>query len=541
MRLSLWLVLILAFSVGMGCAIVIRHFHFEAKPVAVQTAEPTMKILVATRTIPAGVEITADFVAFQEVPLSEVPLGTLSHFAQVYRRQPAFPIPTGCPICEDLLLPYVETASQATFIPTGSQFVTLDIVHIRQGNQLFSLKEPLSSVLAADQRIDVRIVPRNAVQGRLAEMKNEVLSTFAARDVRNSGELILENVPIHQIQRRAIGDHTGSVADALVLLLSRNEAARLAAATRRGQVRILVHQSEEALPQPVNIGNVVDVAEQPKPQPDVLSGIAPLDISPPDIPLALEQPLPVLMEATPVFLTENVQRAAPIPANIFESMLHSVSVPASDFATSSFVRLPQSSDRQSSKPSDNSEKVLVRNDPSVVSFGTTPQNTASERAVEQNRVEQNTTERNIARQNTAETNTAEPPMLPTGALSMAEPGQEALARPYSETVLGTPRVTQAIQFLSPGSVSLSRERPQTMARRDETSPVTVIPPPAPIIPSVLPPPLVTLGTPGLPDYSPFERRIYTVLPSEESSDHLGMGVPTPPRLLKNSDAGTNTK
>ena len=253
MRLSLWIGLIFAFSVGMCCAVALRTFYFEAKPevIQVRVSEPTTQILVATKTIPGGIAITADFVAFVDVPLSEVPVGALSDFNRVYRRQPAYPIPVGCPICEDLLLPETETATEATFIPPGSQFVTLDIVHLRQGHMRFSPNEPLATMLDPAQHLDVRLVPRNEMPGRLAELKNQVLQNFSTYDSRNSGELILENVPIHQIQRRILADPTGMPGDSLVLILDRNEAAKLTAAAGRGQIRVLAHRNEQAAPIPV--------------------------------------------------------------------------------------------------------------------------------------------------------------------------------------------------------------------------------------------------------------------------------------------------
>ena len=504
MRLSLWLILILAFSVGMGCALIIRALHFEAAPV-VHIDEPTTKILVATRTIPQNVEIIADFVAFREVPLSEVPQGTFSSFAQVYRRLSAYPIPAECPVCEDLLLPHTESFSQTAFIPVGSQLVNLDIVRVRHGEKVFSPQEPLPAILTADQHIDIRLVPRNVEQGRLAEMKNEVLRTHASQDPRNSGELILENVPIHHIQRRSIADSAGFSKDSLVLMLDKREAAKLTAAAKKGQIRILAHQYKQEIPPPMVVESVVEVAEQTESQ----------DISP-DIPAILEQPLRLPMErAIPA---QHAQQDILIPSIFDTAVLPPAPVPVPDFALSPVEGTPQAIDRlDNALVSTSSEfgddgKILIRNESPTVSFGTSLPVIISDQSIEQNSV--------------------------LAGLSLSnEPGQEALTHPQPEAVIGSPRMNQAIKFLPPDStVSIKEYPPSVVASRTESVPVLPSVAVQPIMPLIIPSP-VELQKNAAPEYSPFDRRVYTVLPSEEWGENGERELATPPRLLKNPGSG----
>ena len=508
MRLSLWLILILAFAVGMGCALVIRTLHFEA-PQVVQTDEPKTKILVATRTIPGGVEITADFVAFQEVVLSEVPLGALSSFTQVYRRQSAYPIPADCPICEDLLLPLVEIVPQTTFIPAGNQLVSLDIVHIRQGDKVFPPKEPLSAMLNADQRVDIRIIPRNKEQGRLSEMKNEVLRTYAVQNPRSTGELLLENVPIHQIQRRSITNHTGIPKDSLVLMLDKSDAAKLTAAAKKGQIRILAHQSEQTAPQSPEPETIFEVAEQTQP----------LDI-PLDIPDTLEQSLLIPVESVPAVAVEHVQKIAPMP-DVFDSTLPSAPMPDADLVPPPIAGIPQSLDRLDNSlvsaltKQEDEEKVLIRNESPMASFGTSPRIIPADRPVEQNSV-------------------------PTGLPVTNELEHGSLVRPLSEAVMGPPRMSQAIKFLPPGSVTPITEYPPTMASRAESTrtlpammPPTTAPP---VMPLIVPTPAAPLEKAEIPGYSPWDRRIYTVQPSEGWGDGADGELSPPPRLLRSANA-----
>jgi hypothetical protein len=192
---------------------------------------------------------------------------------------------------------------------------------------------------------------------------------------------------------------------------------------------------------------------------------------------------------------------------------------------------PQNIDRRSENPvspvlleSNNEERISIRNDTPMVSFGSLPQRTLPvEHSVEQN------------------------PMRPTlpGTVPIEEPGQEALARPLPvEAVLGPPRVTQSIQFIPPGSVIPAKEYPREMVRRAETAATPSVVSPA--VPLVIP--AVVESVHGVlqektvvPGYTPFERRTYTVLPSGSSSESSGLELLMPPRLQKGTESGAKTE
>ena len=519
MRASLWLILILAFSLGMSCALAVRYLHFEAKTVVKRnTAEPTTKILIAKHEIPSGVDITAEFLYFQEVSLSEVPLGALTSFNQAFRRQPAYPtIPEGCPICEDLLLPQSESTANAAFLPAGSQFVTLDVVNVRQGNQVFSPKHSLSTVISADQCVDIRVVPREETLGKLAEKKNAVLRNFASPDLRSRGNLLLENVPIHRFQKQTGAGITGASKESLVLALNKNDAEKLATATKKGQIQIVAHQNGKTVPKPLepengsdsaSADNVPDTTEVPSPT---------LRVS-----LPPEQPLPQNMafvqEGTASLQAEVIsmdKRTAPVPVvdPFGVSLTSPVQETTSSAASGMSTTLP-SLDAQSLSPNSPStltmeaeEKIPIRNDAPVISFGGD----------------------NDLRKSPAES-PAESSKMATQTPSPDEPGFDALNRPFAETALGPPRISQSIQFIFPGNASITpaRDYPQESKSRAAATP-SAQPPVLPSAqsaavsalsaPMVLPvPSAISLGKTGVPSYTPFERRIYTVLPESPASD-----------------------
>ena len=502
MRLSLWLILIVAFSVGMGCALAIRFFCFDATPVVVQVPEPTTKILFAKQAIPVGVEISADFVVFQEVPLLEVPTGALNSFAQVYRRQPALPIPAGYPIFEDLLLSPTTNTADTAFVPAGSQIVTLDVVQIRQRDKVFLPNEPISTMLAADQRIDIRVVPPEA-QGRLAEQKNELLRTYGTQDMRNSGELVLESIPVHRIQRQSGTKATGSNRDSLELILEKNEADRLTAAAKKGQIRILVSQDEKTQPQPIE---TIALSVPPLPDPLTLAQAMSLDA-----PFS-EHSLSILTESASVVSAEHVQRTAPAPADIVEPVVQpSQTQTLTQLPTMSGEKLVQDIGRQpenrgiSAAPELSTGKIDTIRNESMTSFGVVPLRTDTPEQMEHAPV-------------------------PSGSLlSSDQTDQETVVsfhsnHPVSEVVMGSPRISQTIKFLPPGSAVLEKTRPQKVVP-------TVMPP---IMPSVLPAPTVVQEK--VPSYTPFERRIYTVLP-ENFDKSSGEELQPPQRLPASSDTG----
>ena len=546
MRWSLWLFLILAFSTGMCCALSIRFFYFEAPPVIAQTTEPTTKILFAKRMIPSGIEITAEFVVFQDVPVSEVPSGSLTSFAQVHRRQPAGSIPAGYPIFEDLLLPQAATSQQTAFVPTGSQLVTLDVVHLRQGDKVFVPKEPLSTLLSTNQRIDIRVVPPEA-QGRLAEKKQELLRTLGTQDMRNSGELLLENVPIHRIQRKFVADDAGSARDALELMLEKSEADRLTAAARKGQIRIFVRQDATPQPQRAEIDSIVaepfsGVAASPTTVSDPFVPKTPPSNTPPPDSQPLAQPwtldipprssaLPEAFGAVPP--VEQVQRIAPTPPDIADL----VSPPTPAKAMWSLARvdaLSQDFDQQSlelvAEEIDairNEGSVSFGHSESVIAFGPVPFRTVTPESPPVVEFPQTATEFPLL------TNA-------TGQETFV-PAQQSL-HDHTELTMGTPRSTHTIEFLSPGGGAPVRTypqaMPQTMIWQVEPAVGTQL-----VMPTVMPSaiPLPQAISEKIPEYTPFERRIYTVLPVEEFGRSPNEELLAPQRLPRSSDPGTQTQ
>jgi Flp pilus assembly protein CpaB len=244
MRTVSWLFLILSFALGIGCAFIVRHYMFEAKPVQVVARQPVIKILVAKQTILQGAEITAEAITFVEVPITELPTAAITNFSQVYRRRSAYPISIGCPICEDLLQPYQEKNSETEkYVPAGMQIVSLEIEQILLNDKVVEPSLPIADRLLPDQRIDIRMFPREKSQGEFSERKNQLLKTYMLKnEVAEMGELLLENIEIHQIQRQFSSNNKQQQIQILTLVLEKDEAVQLTSAARKGRLRIVPHR-----------------------------------------------------------------------------------------------------------------------------------------------------------------------------------------------------------------------------------------------------------------------------------------------------------
>lgn len=254
MRASSWLFLLVSFALGIASAFVVAYYTFDAKPVEIVDRGPTVKILLAKRDIPVGAEITAVDVVFADVPISEIPSKSLTNFMQVYSRRPAVPIPTGYPICEDLLMIQQETEKeQVKFLPAGTQIVSLEIEQIRFGEEVTEMTLPMEHFLSVGNHIDIRVLSREESQSELIERKNELLNAFMRKsqaEESEEGELVLENVAIHRIYSRS-GNHSGASRQiqTLSLLLENQQAEILTAAAKSGRLRVISHELIENLKQ----------------------------------------------------------------------------------------------------------------------------------------------------------------------------------------------------------------------------------------------------------------------------------------------------
>ena len=261
MRAGGLLLLLVAFATGIAGAFVVAYFTFDAKPVAVVDKGPMVKILVAKTPIAVGEEIVAEAVFFQDVPVSELPEGAMTSFFQTQRRRPAYPISPGCPICEDLLMPKTADSEEtATYIPVGAQIVVLEVEHVRLSRDSGDARLPITQVLSTEDSIDIRVVARQDLKGELVERKNDILRIHAPEKTGQKeeiGELILENVPIHDI--RSSGQAIeGRQYQTVSLLLKNDQVDKLHQAVRDGRLRIALHTEPKSEPMPENLQAVME-------------------------------------------------------------------------------------------------------------------------------------------------------------------------------------------------------------------------------------------------------------------------------------------
>lgn len=244
MRIASWLLLIVSFLCGLVSAFIVAYYAFDAKPIQVVDRGPTVKILVAQREIPIGAEIAAEHISFEDVPISEIPTQVLTNFMQAYKRRPAYPIPVGCPICEDLLIARDDSeADTVQFLPAGSQVVSLEVDQLSLGDTISEIDIPLSNILSVGDRIDIRVVPGDEPKGEYIDRKNQVLRAFASKKDR-LGEIVLENVGIYGLVAKH-AESAGKQIQTLSLLLEKGQAEKLTAAARDGKLRVVPRRLQE--------------------------------------------------------------------------------------------------------------------------------------------------------------------------------------------------------------------------------------------------------------------------------------------------------
>ncbi len=243
MRTRSWIILFCSFILGLVGAFVVAAYTFDAKPAAIPTVGPTVKILVTKQAIPLGAEVTAEAIAFEDIPVAELPEKALTDFNQVYRRRSVFAIPAGYPLCEDFLLAQ-ETSllDENRYLPAGSQIVSLEVEQLRRGDTVSKLEKPISEWLSPAQKISIKAVPRTGSKGFLAQKRDLLLKQHGPEGhLSEDGEFVLENVAIHRIEgsAQAAGKDEVPRIQTVSLILTDEEAEKLMQAARGGRLRVV--------------------------------------------------------------------------------------------------------------------------------------------------------------------------------------------------------------------------------------------------------------------------------------------------------------
>ncbi len=234
MRFFSIILLVSSFVLGIVSALSLAHYTIDAKPLAIAETGPTIKILTAKNSIPKGALIGAADILYTEITVAELPKEAVTDFLQVNKRQAAYDISVGCPLCEDLLVPKMPADSEARFIKPGLHRVALEI-DVIQPNQKNALPAHIvSQFLQPGKRIDVYCLPKDEPQGEWARKKMAVLAQKATKNWEaEAGPPLLENVEIAAVQ-----NHVGATKNTLSLILEKEELSRLETAAKTGRLRV---------------------------------------------------------------------------------------------------------------------------------------------------------------------------------------------------------------------------------------------------------------------------------------------------------------
>lgn len=209
--------LLLALGCGLAASIGISQV-MDANSRAGSADLQTTPIYVALHNINLGDPIDASMIALEEWPTSKAPAGAITKIEDLEGRRARTTIIAGTPILEPQLLAFGELADPVANIPDGYRLTTISV----------DAEKSAAGLLSPGDRVDVQLyVEANARRG-ISQSKTR---------------LILENVRVFAVesvvQRTAEGDQSRSIPKTVSLLVTPEEASKVALAQNLGELSLI--------------------------------------------------------------------------------------------------------------------------------------------------------------------------------------------------------------------------------------------------------------------------------------------------------------
>lgn len=120
--------LVIAFIAGLSCCLGIAHYYPLVPPPPPVSKVETLRVMVAKVDISVGTEIRADMIALADVPITELPIYSLSKFSDVYGKQAIYAINAGQPLEAEMFIDRsVLGTTDPEFIPPGYKIIPIDL------------------------------------------------------------------------------------------------------------------------------------------------------------------------------------------------------------------------------------------------------------------------------------------------------------------------------------------------------------------------------------------------------------------------------
>jgi pilus assembly protein CpaB len=214
--------LLLALALGCGLVASIGISQVMDRP-STQAALETVPIYVAKHNINLGDPISKEMLSLEEWPKDKVPRGSLSSLEEIENRRPRTAIIEGEPILEGKLLAPGQVADPIGSIPKGMRLKTISV----------DAEKSAGGLLRPGDRVDVQLFVR----------KDQRTGIETAKSL-----IILQNIRVfavdQSVQRSSEGDG-GAIAKTVSLMLTLEQASRLAFAEQVGEVSLIPRNPDD--------------------------------------------------------------------------------------------------------------------------------------------------------------------------------------------------------------------------------------------------------------------------------------------------------
>lgn len=216
--------LLLALALGCGLVASIGISQVMDRGPAQQAKLETSPIYVAIHNINTGDPIDSAMISLQEWPKDKIPKGAISKLEDLQGRRPRTAIIEGEPILEGKLLEPGQMADPIRQITKGMRLKTIAV----------DAEKSAAGLLGPGDRVDVQLFVRKDQRTGVDTAKSKI---------------ILQNIRVfavdQTVQRSADGGEEKSIAKTVSLLLTPDQASKLALAEQVGEISLIPRNPDD--------------------------------------------------------------------------------------------------------------------------------------------------------------------------------------------------------------------------------------------------------------------------------------------------------
>jgi pilus assembly protein CpaB len=215
---------LLLLGLALGCGLVASIGISQVMDKKPQAALETVPIYIALHNINLGDPIDSKMLSLQEWPKDKVPRGAISKLEELEGRRPRTAIFEGEPILDAKLLAPGQAADPIRQIPKGMRLKTIAV----------DAEKSAAGLLGPGDRVDVQLFVRKDQRTGINTAKSKV---------------ILQNIRVfavdQTVQRSADGADERTIAKTVSLMLTPEQASKLALAEQIGEISLVPRNPDD--------------------------------------------------------------------------------------------------------------------------------------------------------------------------------------------------------------------------------------------------------------------------------------------------------